>query len=208
MTVAATQDIDASRATLHGGGLDLSAANLRNPGGKLTSSGDAIIKLGGELDNTGGTIAAAGKARIDAASRSTATAPWPAATDHHHQWRHRQPARPAAGRRHADADGFEPDNSNTLTASNAPAKGVLGKVVSIVAGRVNNQGGAISAGQTWHQDRRAGQHRRRSLLARRCAHRGRHAQEHAGQAAGGQEPTVIVKALQGLGAALGRGPVL
>ena len=68
MTVAATQDIDASRATLHGGGLDLSAANLRNPGGKLTSSGDAIIKLGGELDNTGGTIAAAGKARIDAAS--------------------------------------------------------------------------------------------------------------------------------------------
>ena len=39
------------------------------------------------------------------------------------------------------------DNSNTLTASNAPAKGVLGKVVSIVAGRVNNQGGAISAGQ-------------------------------------------------------------
>ena len=39
------------------------------------------------------------------------------------------------------------DNNNTLTASNAPAKGVLGKVVSIVAGRVNNQGGAISAGQ-------------------------------------------------------------
>ncbi|WZB71744.1 hypothetical protein WJ968_08145 [Achromobacter xylosoxidans] len=57
MTVAATQDIDASRATLHGGGLDLSAANLRNPGGKITSSGDATSSRG-ELDNTGGTIAA------------------------------------------------------------------------------------------------------------------------------------------------------
>ena len=80
------------------------------------------------------------------------------------------------------------DNSNTLTASNAPAKGVLGKVVSIVAGRVNNQGGAISAGQdlgikTGELDNTAGE-----ALARRRAHRGRHAQEHAGQAAGGQEP--------------------
>lgn len=149
MTVAATQDIDASRATLHGGGLDLSAANLRNPGGKLTSSGDAIIKLGGELDNTGGTIAAAGKARIDAASLvnrdgtvagGNLTITTSGAIDNQR------------GLLQADdtltLTASSLDNSNTLTASNAPAKGVLGKVVSIVAGRVNNQGGAISAGQT------------------------------------------------------------
>ena len=146
MTVAATQDIDV-RATLHGGGLDLSAANLRNPGGKLTSSGDAIIKLGGELDNTGGTIAAAGKARIDAASLvnrdgtvagGNLTVTTSGAIDNQ---------RGLLQADDADLTASSLDNSNTLTASNAPAKGVLGKVVSIVAGRVNNQGGAISAGQ-------------------------------------------------------------
>ena len=64
------------------------------------------------------------------------------------------------------------DNSNTLTASNAPAKGVLGKVVSIVAGRVNNQGGAISAGQdlgikTGELDNTAGEASRKALRASR-----------------------------------------
>ncbi|WP_336502903.1 hypothetical protein, partial [Microbacterium paraoxydans] len=62
MTLSAKGDIDTAGATLHGGGLDLSAANLRNAGGKITSAGDARIDLGagGTLDNTGGLIAAAG----------------------------------------------------------------------------------------------------------------------------------------------------
>ena len=116
--------------------------------GKLTSSGDAIIKLGGELDNTGGTIAAAGKARIDAASLvnrdGTVAGGNPTVTTSGAIDNQR-------GLLQADdtltLTASSLDNSNTLTASNAPAKGVLGKVVSIVAGRVNNQGGAISAGQ-------------------------------------------------------------
>ena len=101
------------------------------------------------------------------------------------------------------------DNSNTLTASNAPAKGVLGKVVSIVAGRVNNQGGAISAGQDLASRPASWTTPPAKPLARRCAHRGRHAQEHAGQAAGGQEPDRHRQGAAGPGrAALGRGPVL
>ena len=100
------------------------------------------------LDNTGGMIAAAGKARIDAASLvnrdgtvagGNLTITTSGAIDNQR------------GLLQADdtltLTASSLDNSNTLTASNAPAKGVLGKVVSIVAGRVNNQGGAISAGQ-------------------------------------------------------------
>ncbi|WP_158658300.1 hemagglutinin repeat-containing protein [Achromobacter sp. AONIH1] len=202
MTVAATQDIDASRATLHGGGLDLSAANLRNPGGKLTSSGDAIIKLGGELDNTGGTIAAAGKARIDAASLvnrdgtvagGNLTITTSGAIDNQR------------GLLQADdtltLTASSLDNSNTLTASNAPAKGVLGKVVSIVAGRVNNQGGAISAGQdlgikTGELDNAAGEAASQGV-ARIEADTLKNTQ---GKLLAGKNLTVIVKALQGLGA--------
>ena len=148
LTLTTANDIDISNASLHGGELNLSAAKLRNLGGKLTSSGDATIQLGGMLDNTGGMIAAAGKARIDAASLvnrdgtvagGNLTITTSGAIDNQR------------GLLQADdtltLTASSLDNSNTLTASNAPAKGVLGKVVSIVAGRVNNQGGAISAGQ-------------------------------------------------------------
>ena len=100
------------------------------------------------------------------------------------------------------------DNSNTLTASNAPAKGVLGKVVSIVAGRVNNQGGAISAGQdlgikTGELDNTAGE--ASQGVARIEADTLKNTQ---GKLLAGKNLTVIVKALQGLRAARGRGPVL
>ena len=86
------------------------------------------------LDNTGGMIAAAGKARIDAASLvnrdgtvagGNLTITTSGAIDNQR------------GLLQADAltlTASSLDNSNTLTASNAPAKGVLGKVVSIVAG--------------------------------------------------------------------------
>ena len=93
------------------------------------------------------------------------------------------------------------DNNNTLTASNAPAKGVLGKVVSIVAGRVNNQGGAISAGQdlgikTGELDNTAGEASSQGV-ARIEADTLKNTQ---GKLLAGKNPTVIVKALQGLGA--------
>lgn len=93
------------------------------------------------------------------------------------------------------------DNSNTLTASNAPAKGVLGKVVSIVAGRVNNQGGAISAGQdlgikTGELDNTAGEASSQGV-ARIEADTLKNTQ---GKLLAGKNLTVIVKALQGLGA--------
>ena len=92
------------------------------------------------------------------------------------------------------------DNSNTLTASNAPAKGVLGKVVSIVAGRVNNQGGAISAGQdlgikTGELDNTAG-----DIAAQGSARIDADTLDNTrGQIAAGQGLGVLVKALQGLG---------
>ncbi|MGN6459557.1 MAG: beta strand repeat-containing protein, partial [Achromobacter mucicolens] len=59
-------DITTRNAVLHGGSVDIAAANLRNQDGKITSAGDAVVKLGGELDNTAGLIAAANDARIDA----------------------------------------------------------------------------------------------------------------------------------------------
>ncbi|MBR8657611.1 hypothetical protein KDH83_30280, partial [Achromobacter sp. Marseille-Q0513] len=148
LTLTSAKDMDTSHATLHGSGLDLSAANLRNQGGKLTSSGDATIKLGGELDNTGGMIAAAGKARVDTTrlgnrdgtvAGGNLTIITSGAIDNQR------------GLLQADdtltLTAASLDNRNTLTSSGAPAKGVLGKVASIVAGRVNNQGGAISVGQ-------------------------------------------------------------
>ena len=98
---------------------------LRNLGGKLTSSGDATIQLGGMLDNTGGMIAAAGKAAQSMAGGNL-TITTSGAIDNQR------------GLLQADdtltLTASSLDNSNTLTASNAPAKGVLGKVVSIVAG--------------------------------------------------------------------------
>ena len=146
MTVAATQDIDASAPRCMAAAWT-SAANLRNPGGKLTSSGDAIIKLGGELDNTGGTIAAAGgphRCRQPGQPRRHRGRRQP---DRHHQRRHRQPARPAAGRRHADPDGFEPGQQQHADRQQRARQGRAGQGGQHRGRRVNNQGGAISAGQ-------------------------------------------------------------
>ncbi|WZB69737.1 hypothetical protein WJ968_27120 [Achromobacter xylosoxidans] len=67
---------------LHGGGLDLSAANLRtDPGGKITSSAMRPSSLGGELVNTAAPSPRnTGKARSRCRPAHPATAPWPAAT--------------------------------------------------------------------------------------------------------------------------------
>ncbi|WP_313387883.1 hemagglutinin repeat-containing protein [Achromobacter aegrifaciens] len=146
VTLATAGDVDSRNAVVQGGTLDISAANLYNQGGKLTSTGDAAIKLGGGLNNTGGVIAAAGNASIEAASivnrdgtlaardlTITATG----AVDNR------------GGLIQADnvltLKAASLDNSGTLTAAGTPPKGVLGKVVSIMADRVNNQGGSIEA---------------------------------------------------------------
>ena len=171
------------------------------PGRQAHVLGRRDIQLGGELDNTGGTIAAAGKARIDAASLvnrdgtvagGNLTVTTSGAIDNQR------------GLLQADdtltLTASSLDNSNTLTASNAPAKGVLGKVVSIVAGRVNNQGGAISAGQdlgikTGELDNTAG-----DIAAQGSARIDADTLDNTrGQIAAGQGPGVLVKALQGLG---------
>ncbi|WP_192352289.1 hemagglutinin repeat-containing protein [Achromobacter sp. ACM02] len=146
VTLATAGDVDSRNAVVQGGALDISAANLYNQGGKLTSTGDAAIKLGGGLNNTGGVIAAAGNASIEAASvvnrdgtlaARDLTITAPGAVDNR------------GGLIQADnvltLNAASLDNSGTLTAAGTPPKGVLGKVVSIMADRVNNQGGSIEA---------------------------------------------------------------
>ncbi|CAB3857225.1 hypothetical protein LMG26841_02269 [Achromobacter dolens] len=144
--------LDNTGSVLAGGDLIATAANLRNQGGELIATSDAEIELGGNLDNTGGRIAAAGAARIEAAAIAnrrgtlagrdvtiTATSS-PATTnavDNH------------AGLIQADnaltLRAASLDNGGTLTAAGDPPKGVLGKVVDILADRVGNQTGSVQA---------------------------------------------------------------
>ncbi|CUJ77337.1 Filamentous hemagglutinin [Achromobacter dolens] len=144
--------LDNTGSVLAGGDLIATAANLRNQGGELIATSDAEIELGGNLDNTGGRIAAAGDARIGAAAIAnrrgtlagrdvtiTATSS-PATTnavDNH------------AGLIQADnaltLRAASLDNGGTLTAAGDPPKGVLGKVVDILADRVGNQTGSVQA---------------------------------------------------------------
>ncbi len=144
--------LDNTGSVLAGGDLIATAANLRNQGGELIATSDAEIELGGNLDNTGGRIAAAGAARIEAAAIAnrrgtlagrdvtiTATSS-PATTnavDNH------------AGLIQADnaltLRAASLDNGDTLTAAGDPPKGVLGKVLDILADRVGNQTGSVQA---------------------------------------------------------------
>ncbi len=146
VALATPGDIDSRNAVVQGGALDIAAANLHNQGGKLTSTGDAAIKLSGALNNTGGVVAAAGDARLEAASivnrdgtlaARDLTVTATGAVDNR------------GGLIQADnvltLNAASLDNSGTLTAAGTPPKGVLGKVVSIMADRVNNQGGSIEA---------------------------------------------------------------
>jgi len=128
VTLATPGDIDTRNAVVQGGGLDITADNLHNQAGKLTSTGAATLTLGGKLDNTDGLIAAAGDLNIAAATVVN-----------------------RAGLIQADnaltLTSASLDNSATLTADRATPKGVLGKVIAIVADRVDNQGGSIQAGE-------------------------------------------------------------
>ncbi|WP_162259901.1 hemagglutinin repeat-containing protein [Achromobacter sp. Root83] len=195
-------DIATRNAVLHGGTLDIAAANLRNQGGKLTSAGDAVLTLGAELDNTTGLIAAAGNMQIEAARVGNAagtlaggdlTLAAAGAVDNR------------GGLIQADetltlnAAGL--DNSATLTAAAAPPKGVLGKLVTIVADRVNNQGGSISAGQdlaitTGELDNAGGE-----VAAQRYATVDAALLKNSqGKVMAGERLAIMIQALQGLGA--------
>ncbi|AOU90937.1 two-partner secretion domain-containing protein [Achromobacter ruhlandii] len=145
-------DVDSRNAVVQSGTLDVTAANLRNQGGELAATSDAAITLGGNLDNTGGRIGAAGTARIEAAAIAnrhgilagrdvtiTATSS-PAPT---------RAVDNRAGLIQADnaltLRAASLDNSGTLTMDGDPSKGVLAKVIDILADRVGNQTGSVRA---------------------------------------------------------------
>ncbi|MFY2028824.1 hemagglutinin repeat-containing protein [Achromobacter xylosoxidans] len=113
-------------ASLTGKDLSVSADSLELAGGTLAASDDVAIKLRGQLDNTGGRIAAAGDVHIEAAAIAN-----------------------RAGLITADnaltLSTASLDNSDTLTVAGNPSKGVLGKMVAILADRVGNQAGSIQA---------------------------------------------------------------
>ncbi|WP_198158123.1 hemagglutinin repeat-containing protein [Achromobacter spanius] len=194
-------DLATRNAVLHGGSLDITAANLRNQGGKLTSAGDATLKLGGELDNTAGLIAAASNVQIEAARVGNAggtlaggdlTLTTAGAVDN------RGGLIQADGTLTLSAASL--DNSATLTAAAAPPKGVLAKVAAIVADRVNNQGGSISAGQdltvtTDELDNAGGE-----VAAQRYATvEAAVLKNHQGKVMAGERLAVMIQNLQGLG---------
>ncbi|MCW3156333.1 hemagglutinin repeat-containing protein [Achromobacter spanius] len=194
-------DLATRNAVLHGGSLDITAANLRNQGGKLTSAGDATLKLGGELDNTAGLIAAASNVQIEAARVGNAggtlaggdlTLTTAGAVDN------RGGLIQADGTLTLSATSL--DNRATLTAAAAPPKGVLAKVAAIVADRVNNQGGSISAGQdltvtTDELDNAGGE-----VAAQRYATvEAAVLKNHQGKVMAGERLAVMIQNLQGLG---------
>lgn len=194
-------DITTRDAVLHGGSLDINAVNLRNQGGKLTSAGDATLKLGGELDNTNGLIAAAGDARIDAKrignaggtlAGSDLTLVATGAVNNQ------------GGLIQADdaltLNAASLDNRATLTAAGSPPKGVLAKTATLVAGGINNQGGSISASQdltidTGELDNTGGE-----IAAGRYATVKAAVLKNAqGKVMAGERLAVTIQALQGLG---------
>ena len=194
-------DITTRNAVLHGGSVDIAAANLRNQGGKITSAGDAVVKLGGELDNTAGLIAAANDARIDAARIGNAggtlaganlTLVATGAVNNQ------------GGLIQADdtltLNAASLDNRATLTAAGIPPKGVLAKTATIVAGGINNQSGAISAGQDLTLDTGELDNTGGNIAAERYATvKAAMLKNHQGKVLAGERLAVTIQALQGLG---------
>ncbi|WP_191575689.1 hemagglutinin repeat-containing protein [Achromobacter insolitus] len=194
-------DIATHNAVLHGGSLDIDAVSLRNQGGKLTSAGDATLKLGGELDNTNGLIAAAGDARIDAArvgnaggtlAGSNVTLVATGAVNNQ------------GGLIQADdtltLNAASLDNRATLTAAGAPPKGVLAKTATIVAGGINNQAGSISASQDLTLDTGELDNTGGEIAAGRYATVKAAVLKNAqGKVLAGERLAVTIQALQGLG---------
>ncbi|WMD21208.1 hemagglutinin repeat-containing protein [Achromobacter seleniivolatilans] len=194
-------DITSRNAVMHGGNLDITAANLRNQGGKLTSAGAATLKLGGELDNTAGLIAAAGNVQIEAAqlnNRNGTLAGGDQTITATGNLDNRGGLIQADNTLTLNAASL--DNSATLTAAGAPAKGVLGKVVAIVADRVNNQGGSISAGQDLTLTTQVLDNTGGEVAAQNAATiQADTLNNTQGKLLAGERLSVVVQALQGLG---------
>ncbi|CAB3870568.1 hemagglutinin repeat-containing protein [Achromobacter animicus] len=194
-------DITTRNAVLHGGSLDIDAVNLRNQDGKLTSAGDATLKLGGELDNTNGLIAAAGDTRIDAARIGNAGGTLAgldltlvAAGAVINQ----------GGLIQADdtltLNVASLDNRATLTAAGSPPKGVLAKTATIVAVGINNQAGSISASQDLTLDTNEVDNTGGEIAAGRYATVKAAVLKNAqGKVLAGERLAVTIQALQGLG---------
>lgn len=201
ITLGTPGDLDTRHAVVQGGGLDISAANLRNQAGKLTSTGDARLALGGELNNAEGLIAAAGDTRVDAATVSNRAGTMASgnlainasgALDNHR------------GLIQADnaltLTAATLDNSATLGATKSAPQGVLGKVVTIVADRVNNQGGSIQAGQDLTLTTRELDNQGGEVAAQGNAHIVADTLKNGqGKLLGGNSLTVIAQVLHGLG---------
>ncbi|MFD4840497.1 hemagglutinin repeat-containing protein [Achromobacter sp. NPDC058515] len=198
VALASTGDIGTGNAVVHGGSLDIAAANLRNQGGKLTSAGDAALKLDGELDNASGLVAAAGSLRIEAAqvgNRAGTLAGGGLAIA-------------ATGAVDNRGGLIQADDTLTLNAASldnsatlaAPAKGVLGKLVAIVADGVNNQAGSISASQdltltTGQLDNTGGEVAAQNVATIQADT----LQNNQGKLLAGKRLAVMIQALQGLG---------
>lgn len=194
-------DITTRNAVLHGGSVDIVAANLRNQEGKITSASEAVVKLSGELDNTAGLIAAANDARIDASRIGNAggtlagtnlTLVATGAVDNQ------------GGLIQADdtltLNAASLDNRATLTTAGAPPKGVLAKTATIVAGGINNQSGAISAGQDLTLDTGELDNTGGNIAAERYATvKAALLKNHQGKVLAGERLVATIQALQGLG---------
>jgi filamentous hemagglutinin len=201
VTLGTPGDIDTRHAVVQGGGLDISAAHLRNQAGKLTSTGDARLALSGELNNAEGLIASAGDMRVDAAAVINRAGTMAGgnlvinasgALDNH------------SGLIQADnaltLTSATLDNSATLGAATAAPQGVLGKVVTIVADRVNNQGGSIQAGQDLTLTTRELDNQGGEVAAQGNAHIVADTLKNGqGKLLGGNSLTVIAQVLHGLG---------
>ncbi|WP_170211496.1 hemagglutinin repeat-containing protein [Achromobacter insolitus] len=203
-------DVDSRDAVVQGGALDIAAANLYNQRGKLTTTAGAAIKVDDELDTSGGVIAAAGNARIEAArlvNREGTLAAHDLAIT-------------ATGALDNRGGLIQADNTLALSAASLdnrgtgaaglgnrsipdaarPPTGVLGKVVSLMADRIDNRSGDIQGVEALsltssHLDNTGGQIA--SLGDSRIVAdtlRNSRGQLHANRTL-----TVIVQALQGLG---------
>ncbi|WP_187639847.1 hemagglutinin repeat-containing protein [Achromobacter insolitus] len=210
LVLATPGSVDTRNAVVQSGALDITAATLHNQRGQLTSTGDAAINLSAALNNTDGGIAAAGNARIEAArlvNREGTLAAHDLAIT-------------ASGALDNRGGLIQADNTLALNAARLdnrgpgaaglgnrsipdaarPPTGVLGKVVSLMADRIDNRSGDIQGVEALsltssHLDNTGGQIA--SLGDSRIVAdtlRNSHGQLHANRTL-----TVIVQALQGVG---------
>ncbi|WP_187639880.1 two-partner secretion domain-containing protein [Achromobacter insolitus] len=221
LVLATPGSLDTRNAVVQSGALAIAAATLHNQRGQVTSTGDAAINLSAALNNTDGVIAAAGDARIQTASlvnREGTLAARDLAITATGALDNRGGLIQADNTLALSAASL--DNTLALNAASLdnrgpgaaglgnrsipdaarPPTGVLGKVVSLMADRIDNRSGDIQAVEALnltssHLDNTGGQIA--SLGDSRIVAdtlRNSRGQLHANRTL-----TVIVQALQGVG---------